>query len=80
MTYSELEDLRTFIRSEEHSDMTVEMDITMSNDKTYHVDAYSTHCFAEESDETFLVIYGENLKYLSQEHVLAVEVLSKDKE
>ena len=79
MTYSEITEIRAFIRGEEQSDKTVEMDVTMSNDKTYHVDAYSTHCFAEEGDETFLVIYGKNLKYLSQEHVLAVEVISKAK-
>lgn len=80
MNTTEIDEIRGFIRGEEQSDKDVEMEVTMSNDKKYHIDVYSTSCFAEEGDNVFLVIYGENLKYLSQEHILAVEVISKEKD
>lgn len=56
-----------------------EMNVTMSNGSEYHVNQYSSECFAD-SDAQFLAIYGENTKFLSIEHILAVEVIFYDTE
>lgn len=79
MTEKEINQIRGFICEEEQSDKKVTMEVTMSNNQEYYVDTYSTHCFADEYEYNFLAIYGDNVTFLSLEHILAAKVISKDK-